>query len=104
VSDLAPYSRRRRDYYARCSRGSPSCCACWPSSRPSGDRMSTHGNTLLDLTRQPRGTVAITCTAHGVFVAWCNPPAPTNLVGGPMTCAGTPSPADAAAATDAEGP
>jgi len=65
--------------------------------------MSTRRNPLLDLTRQPRGTVAITCTAHGVFVAWCNSPAPTSLVRRPMACAGTPSPADAAAATDAGG-
>ncbi len=64
--------------------------------------MSTHRNPLLDVTRQPRGTVAITCTAHGVFVAWCsNPPTSTNLVRCPMACAGTPRPADAAAATDA---
>ena len=103
MSDLAPYSRRRHDYYARCSRGSPSCCVCWPSSRPGSDRMSIHRNPLLDLTRQARSTVAITCTAHGVFVAWCNPPAPTSLVGCPMACAGTPSPADAAEATDAGG-
>ena len=61
--------------------------------------MSAHRNPLLDLTRQARGTVAITCTVHGVFVAWCNPPAPTSLVRCPMACAGTPSPADAAAAT-----
>jgi hypothetical protein len=52
-------------------------------------------NPLLDLTRQPRGTVPITCTAHGTFVSWCNPPVPAALVRCPAACSGAPSPAEA---------
>jgi hypothetical protein len=30
--------------------------------------------------------VAMVCTLHGVFVAWCNPPAPSCTVGCPRSC------------------
>ena len=48
---------------------------------------SRSGASTATPTGQPPGTVAVTCTAHGVFVAWCTPPTPTALVRCPTACA-----------------
>ena len=42
--------------------------------------MSPRPDPLTDPARQPPGMVAIRCTAHGAFVGWCTPQAPTPAV------------------------
>ena len=82
----------RRDYYAR--------VFAWLSIRAAvhlrvatdhrpGDNPITgpRRNPLLDPDRRPPGMVAVACTAHGRFVSWCNPPAPTTPVRCPAACA-----------------
>lgn len=42
---------------------------------------------FTDPDRRPSGYVAITCTEHGAFVAWCSPPPPPCRVACSSACA-----------------
>lgn len=44
-------------------------------------------NPLTDPTRRPKGYAAVTCSAHGTFLAWCAPPAPSCTVRCSAACA-----------------
>lgn len=58
------------------------------STVPRTDRSSRRAaqNPFTDPSRCPSGMVAILCTLHGLFVAWCHPPAPSSIVGCSPSC------------------